>query len=128
MLFVMQLFFLAYDNRRIVGRIGVIINRESNRKWNERVARFTHFDFIDDLNVSRKLMDAARDYARKKGMTSIRGPLGFTDMDHQGMLVEGFNELDMFITIYNHPYYIRHMMILGLKRDRLGGTPGFHSG
>lgn len=109
--------FLAYLDQKIVGRIGVIINPKSNLKWNQKYARFTHFDFIDDLEVSQALFLAARTYALGEGMNTLHGPLGFTDLDHQGMLVEGFNELDLFITIYNAPYYVRHMEQLGFVKD-----------
>lgn len=109
--------FLAYQDQKIVGRIGVIINPKSNLKWHQKYARFTHFDFIDDLEVSQALFHAARTYAIGEGMDTLHGPLGFTDLDHQGMLVEGFNELDLFITIYNAPYYVTHMEHLGFVKD-----------
>lgn len=110
-------FFLAYKGGKAVGRIGAIINHESNKKWKESNIRFTHFDFIDDPEVSKALMDKVTQLAQEKGMTAIHGPLGFTDMDHQGMLIEGFQELDMFITLYNHPYYIDHMKTLGFEKE-----------
>jgi GNAT superfamily N-acetyltransferase len=110
-------FFLAYDEDQIVGRIGVIINLKSNEKWGQKYARFTGFDFVDRRDVSFLLMQTARDWARKKGMEVMHGPLGFTDIDHQGMLVEGFDELDLFITIYNAPYYMDHMVALGFEKD-----------
>lgn len=110
-------FFLAYEGKRILGRIGVIINQKSNEKWNQRYARFTGFDFIDRRDVSEALMQKARDWAKERGMAAIHGPLGFTDADHQGMLVEGFDELDLFITLYNAPYYMEHMVALGFEKD-----------
>lgn len=110
-------YFLAYEEERIVGRIGVIVNHKSNEKWQQQYARFTHFDFVDNLDVSRKLMDEAVKWAKEKGLMSIHGPLGFTDLDHQGMLIDGFDEMDMFITIYNAPYYAAHMEALGFIKD-----------
>ncbi len=110
-------FFLAYDSGTLVGRIGVIINQKSNKKWNQRYARFTGFDFIDRRDVSEALVRTAKDWAKERGMEVIHGPLGFTDLDHQGMLVEGFDEMDMFITIYNASYYMDHMIALGFEKD-----------
>ncbi len=112
-----SVFFLAYDDNKVVGRIGVLINNRSNEKWNQNNARFTHFDFIDDTNVSKLLMKTAETWAKDKGYTVLHGPLGLTDLDHQGMLVEGYNEMDLFITLYNHPYYIKHIENLGFKKD-----------
>ncbi|MDA3845170.1 MAG: hypothetical protein PF505_01335, partial [Vallitaleaceae bacterium] len=111
------IFFLAYQNEVIVGRIGVILSHKSNEKWGQRNARFTHFDFIDDFEVSKALMDSAEAWAKIRNLEKLHGPLGFTDMDHQGMLVEGFEEQDMMITIYNYPYYIDHMTKLGYEKD-----------
>ncbi len=110
-------FFLAYRGREIVGRIGVMVNHKSNEKWDQEHARFTHFDFIDDFEVSSKLMETATSWAKERGYTKIHGPLGLTDLDHQGMLIEGYDELDMFITIYNHPYYMDHMIKMGFEKD-----------
>ncbi len=110
-------YFLAYRNETIVGRIGVLVNHKSNEKWHEKNARFTHFDFIDDLAVSKALMTAATAWATEKGTNKLHGPLGITDLDRQGLLVEGFDELDMFITIYNHPYYMDHMEKLGFEKE-----------
>ena len=110
-------FFLAYKDKKIVGRIGAMVNRKSNEKWKQNQARFTHFDFIDDFEVSSALMNAAVSWAIERGYEKIHGPLGLTDIDHQGMLIEGFDELDMFITIYNAPYYQKHMEKLGFVKD-----------
>ncbi len=110
-------YFLADRDGKIVGRIGVIINKKSNDKWNQKYARFTCFDFIDDLEVSQALMDEAFKWAISRDIEAIHGPLGFTDLDHQGMLVEGFDELDMYITIYNAPYYMEHMIAMGFEKD-----------
>ncbi len=110
-------YFLARHNGEIVGRIGVIINNKSNEKWKQNYARFTCFDFIDDLEVSKLLMDEAVQWAMARDIGVLHGPLGFTDLDHQGMLIEGFEELDMYITLYNAPYYLEHMIALGFKKD-----------
>jgi GNAT superfamily N-acetyltransferase len=109
--------FLAYKGGEIVGRIAALINRAYNEKWNKNAVRFTRFDFIDDYEVSEALFSAVVEYGKSKGLTSAMGPIGFTDMDHEGMLVEGFDEFNMSITFYNHPYYLEHMERLGLKKD-----------
>ena len=109
--------FLAYRDGVIVGRIAGLINRAYNEKWNKTAIRFTRFDFIDDYEVSQKLFDQVVAWGREKGLTEIMGPIGFTDMDHEGMLVEGFEEMNLSITFYNHPYYLDHMERLGLQKD-----------
>lgn len=109
--------FLAYIDGKIVGRIAGLINRAYNEKWNQNAIRFTRFDFIDDYEVSKALFDKVVEYAKENGLTSIMGPIGFTDLDHEGMLVEGFDELNMSITFYNHPYYLKHMEKLGLEKQ-----------
>ena len=109
--------FLAYKDNEIVGRIAGLINHAYNKKWNKNCIRFTRFDFIDDFEVSQKLFDSVVAWGKERGHTEIMGPIGFTDMDHEGMLVEGFEEFNMSITFYNHPYYITHMERLGLKKD-----------
>ena len=109
--------FLAYKNGEAVGRIAVLINHAYNRKWNKNAIRFTRFDFIDDYNVSEALFAQVERIARERGFTEAMGPIGFTDMDHEGMLVEGFDEFNMSITFYNHPYYLDHMERLGLRKD-----------
>lgn len=109
--------FLAYIDNKIVGRIGALINHAYNKKWNKNAIRFTRFDFIDDYNVSEALFNEVVKWAKQRGLTSIMGPIGFTDMDHEGMLVEGFDEMNMSITFYNYPYYLKHMEKLGLRKD-----------
>ena len=94
--------FLAYKDNKLVGRIGGLINHAYNEKWNQNRLRFTRFDFIDDYNVSQALFDAVVNWGKERGYTSIMGPIGFHDMDHEGMLVEGFEELNMSITFYNY--------------------------
>jgi hypothetical protein len=102
-------YWLAYRGNEIVGRIAGIINHKGNELWNEKLIRFGWIDFIDDLEVSRKLLDTATAWGKSKGMTGIHGPLGFSDMDPEGMLIKGFDELHAMTTIYNYAYYPVHM-------------------
>ena len=101
----------------MVGRIGAILSRKSNDKWGTHRLRFTQVDFIDDREVSAALFQTVEDWARQLGCTEIHGPLGFTDMDREGMLVEGFDRTSCFFTYYNHPYYIDHLTALGYGKD-----------
>ena len=109
--------FLAYKNGKVVGRIAGIINRAYNEKWGKSAIRFTRFDYIDDEAVSQALMQKVIDWGKENGLCAVMGPIGFTDMDHEGMLVEGFDKLNMSITFYNHPYYLTHMEKLGFAKD-----------
>ena len=109
--------FLAYIDKKIVGRIGGLINHAYNKKWGKNRIRFTRFDFIDDYEVSSSLFNAVVAWGKERGHVEIMGPIGFTDMDHEGMLVEGFEEMNMSITFYNHPYYLDHMTRLGLEKE-----------
>ena len=109
--------YLALRNGEIVGRIGAILSRRSNEKWNKQRMRFTQVDFIDDIEVSTALFEAVEAWAREMGCNEVHGPLGFTDLDREGMLVEGFDQKSMFITYYNHPYYIDHLTRLGYVKD-----------
>ena len=109
--------FLAYKNDKLVGRIAGLINYAYNKKWDKNAIRFTRFDFIDDEEVSQALFNAVVQYGKQNGLTSVMGPIGFTDLDHEGMLVEGYDELNMTITFYNFPYYLTHMEKLGLRKD-----------
>ncbi len=110
-------YFLAYDQQQVVGRIAGIINQRANEKWNENRVRFGWIDFVDDIAVSFALIKAVEDWGKSEGMTAIHGPLGFSDMDLEGMLVEGFDELGTQAVIYNHPYYPVHMELLGFAKD-----------
>lgn len=110
-------YFLAYKDSKIVGRIAVIEKPRSNELWNERYARFGWIDFIDDHEVSSALMKTAEDWARQRGLTDIHGPLGFTDFDYEGMLVEGFDNPGSITTIYNYPYYPEHLEKLGYAKS-----------
>ncbi len=109
--------FLAWRDGEIVGRIGAILSRRANEKWNLNRMRFSQVDFIDDPEVSAALFKAVEDFAREKGCDEVHGPLGFTDLDREGMLVEGFDRRSMFITYYNHPYYNTHLERLGYGKD-----------
>ena len=110
-------YFMAYNNGKIVGRIAGIINHRANKKWNTKSVRFSWFDFIDDREVSSALLDAVCKWGKEKGMTDIIGPISFTDMDREGMLVEGFEEEGNMYTNYNYPYYPQHMEALGYEKD-----------
>ncbi|SRR5690554_2292036 len=111
-------YFLAYREEEIVGRIGVIINHKANEVWNQKHGRFGFVDFIDDAEVADALFGTAESWARSRGMEKIHGPLGFTDMDHEGMLVEGFDRLGTMATIYNYPYYPEHMVRMGYVKEQ----------
>ena len=106
-------YFLALKEGKIVGRVAAIINHKANEKWKKKDVRFGWIDFIDDVEVSRALFKAVEEYGRKKGMDDIVGPLGFTDMDPEGMLTWGFDKLGTMATIYNYEYYPQHMEKLG---------------
>lgn len=110
-------YFLAYKDNTIVGRIAAIINPVSNETWNQKHARFGWVDFIDDAEVSKALFDTAIAWAKEKGMTAIHGPLGFTDFDHEGTLIEGYDKLGTLATIYNYPYYPKHIEQNGFVKD-----------
>lgn len=109
--------FMAYRDGKAVGRIAGIINRVVNERCNEKNARFGFVDFIDDEEVSAALMHAVEDWGRSQGMTNIVGPLGFTDMDPEGMLVEGFDQVSTMATLYNYPYYPQHLERLGYVKE-----------
>lgn len=106
-------YFLAYKDGKVAGRVAAIINYRVNKHWNKQDVRFGWIDFIDDLEVSRALFDAVAAYGRENGMTAMVGPLGFSDMDPEGMLTWGFDKLGTMATIYNYDYYPRHMEQMG---------------
>ena len=110
-------YYLALRDGKIVGRVAAIINHRANEQWKKRTVRFGWIDFIDDPEVSSALIEAVKAYGRAKGMTEIEGPLGFTDMDAEGMLIEGFDQLSTMATIYNYPYYPKHIEALGFKKS-----------
>ena len=109
--------FMAYRDNKPVGRITAIINDIVNERTGEKTMRFGWVDFIDDNEVVDALFHAAEEWGRNQGMTSIVGPMGFSDMDHEGMLVDGFNEMGTMATIYNHPYYPEHMARMGYEKE-----------
>lgn len=111
-------YYLAVRDGRVVGRVAAIINHRANKKWERNDVRFGWIDFIDDPEVSAALLGAVEDYGRSKGMTQIVGPLGFTDMDPEGMLTWGFDRLGTMATLYNYEYYPRHMESMnGWEKD-----------
>ena len=106
-------YFMAFRDGKMVGRVAAIINRRANERWNRKEVRFGWFDFVDDLEVSSALLKAVEDWGKAKGMDEIAGPLGFTDMDREGMLIEGFEEIATMYVNYNYPYYPKHMEQMG---------------
>ncbi len=109
--------FLAYHGKRVVGRIAGLINYAYNIKVNKPLMRFTRFDVIDDIEVSKALFNEVVKWAKENDLKYLMGPIGFTDIDKQGMLVKGFDELNMTITLYNHNYYNKHLKELGFIKD-----------
>lgn len=110
-------YYLAYKNGELVGRVAAIINYKANQAWKTDQVRFGWFDFIDDMEVSSALLDAVVAFGKSHGMKQIVGPLGFTDFDPEGMLVEGFDRVSTMALIYNHPYYPEHMKKLGYYKE-----------
>lgn len=109
--------FLAYDEKgKVVGRIAGIINHAYNGKQGVKQMRFTRFDIIDDFAVTQALFEPIFAWAKEKGLNEIIGPIGFSDFDKQGMLIDGFDQMSMFITIYNFPYYVEHMEKMGFTK------------
>ena len=102
-------YYMAYRDGRLVGRVAAIINHRYNEQWQRKAVRFGWIDLVDDAEVMRALLGAVEDYGRRKGMTEIIGPLGFTDMDPEGMLIRGFDQLGTMATIYNYEYYPKLM-------------------
>lgn len=109
--------YMAYRNGEPVGRIAGIINHALNERTGKKEGRFGFVDFVDDKEVSGALFKAVEDWARGKGMTTMHGPLGFSDMDPEGLLVEGFDQMGTSVTIYNYPYYVEHIEGMGYQKD-----------
>ncbi len=109
--------WLAYKNEKVVGRIAGIINHHYIEKWKNKYVRFGWIDFIDDENVSKALINTVENWAKGNGMKAVHGPLGFTDLDPEGMLIEGFEELGTIATIYNYSYYSKHLEKIGYSKD-----------
>ena len=110
-------YFLAYKDNKLVGRVAAIMNNRANETWNKKEVRFGWIDFIDDAEVSDALLKTVEAWGKERGATEIVGPLGFTDFDAEGMLVEGFDQLSTMSTIYNYPYYPEHMVKHGYEKD-----------
>lgn len=112
-----QELYMAYRGGKPVGRVAAIINRWANEHWKHDEVRFGWFDTIDDREVSAALIAKVEEFGKAHGMTHIVGPLGYTDFDPEGMLVEGFDQQSTMPLIYNHPYYVQHIEALGFKKD-----------
>lgn len=110
-------YWLAYRDGHIAGRIAALLNHKHIEKWGQKYMRFGWIDFIDDEAISAALLSAVETWARETGMQAVHGPLGFTDLDREGMLIEGFDELATLATIYNHPYYPQHLEKQGYSKD-----------
>ena len=111
--------WLCYDEKgEVVGRIAAILSHAYNKKTGGKFMRYSHIDMIDDVEITRLLMMEVAKYAKEKGMDTLMGPLGFTDMDKQGLLVEGYDEMSNFITLYHYPYYKEHLEKLGFVKDQ----------
>lgn len=110
-------YWLAYKNDKVVGRVAAILNKAYIEKWQNKFMRFGWIDFEEDEQIAIALVAAVEDWAREKGMDAVHGPLGFTDLDHEGMLVEGFDQLGTLATIYNYPYYPAFMENMGYQKD-----------
>lgn len=110
--------FIAYDtNGNVVGRIAGIINHRANEKWKTKNVRFGFIEFVDDPDVSAALLHAVEMWGKERGMEHIQGPMGIFDFDKEGMLIEDFDQLGSMITIYNYPYYPKHLEALGYEKE-----------
>ena len=109
--------WMAYRDNKPVGRIAGIINHRANEKWGFKHVRFGWFDFIDDFEVSKALLDTVAAWGKEHGMDALNGPVGFTDFDHEGLLLEGYEYLAPMASLYNYPYYVKHVDAYGLKKE-----------
>ena len=109
--------YMAYRDGEIVGRIVGIINHRANEAWNVKKCRFGWFDFIDDYEVFKALLDTVAEWGRSKGMHELNGPVGFTDFDKEGLLIEGFDQNVTLANLYNHPYYLPHYERYGMLKE-----------
>lgn len=109
--------FLAYKDGEVVGRVAALINHRANERWGYRHTRFGWIDFIDDIEVSRALLDKVTEWGRARGMNAINGPVGFTDFDKEGAVISGYEHLGAVSQLYNYPYYIHHYEAYGLKPE-----------
>jgi len=110
-------YWLCYKDGKLAGRIAGIQNHAYVKKWGNKYTRFSWVDFIDDIEVSKALFNKVEEWARGNGMDSVHGPLGFCDLDKEGLLVDGFDEMGSIITNYHHPYYMKHLEALGYIKD-----------
>ncbi|MBR3671352.1 MAG: N-acetyltransferase [Spirochaetia bacterium] len=108
--------FLAYKDGKLVGRVAAIINEIANKNWQHQEVRFGWIDFIDDMEVSKALIEAVSNWGRKMGMTQVTGPLGFTDFDNEGCVVEGFDQISTYALRYNYEYYGKHFQALSMTK------------
>ena len=111
------IYFNAYKDGKIVGRIGGILQKSANEKWKQKRIRFTRFDLIEDFEVAKALLKAVEDWAKTKGMDEVFGPMGFSDLEKEGLLVEGFEEPTTFSENYNYEYYKTFLEKLGYVKD-----------
>lgn len=109
--------WMAYRDGKPVGRIAGIINHKANEKWEFKHVRFGWFDFIDDFEVSQSLLDTVVAWGKERGMNALNGPCGFTDFDHEGLLIEGYDYLAVMASLYNYPYYVKHVEKYGLVKE-----------
>ena len=109
--------WMAYRNNKPVGRIAGIINRCANEKWDQKHVRFGWFDFIDDMEVSKALLDTVAAWGKARGMDGLNGPVGFTDFDHEGLLLEGYDYPAVMASLYNYPYYVKHIDAYGMEKE-----------
>ncbi|MBQ6764661.1 MAG: N-acetyltransferase [Paludibacteraceae bacterium] len=109
--------WMAYREGKPVGRVAGIINRRANEKWGVKHVRFGWFDFIDDMEVSKALLDTVAAWGIERGMDGLNGPVGFTDFDHEGLLLKGYEYLAPMASLYNHPYYVKHVEAYGLVKE-----------
>lgn len=110
-------FYLAYKDGKVAGRICAVVQKVFNEKTNEKMVRFGRFDCIEDFEVAKALLEKAEEWAKMQGMTAVHGPLGFNDLEREGLLVEGFDRLATFEEPYNYPYYQDYLEKLGYKKD-----------
>ncbi len=110
-------YWLAYKSGKVVGRIAAILNKSYIEKWGNKFLRFGWIDFEEDINITQALLQQVENWAKELNMIAVHGPMGFTDLDHEGMLVEGFDQLGTLATIYNYPYYPKFLEELGYKKE-----------
>lgn len=110
-------FFLCYKDGELAGRVAAIVNENANERWDQKRIRFSRIDFIDDMEVSGALFGAVEDWAKELGLNEVAGPLGFTDLDKEGLLIDGFDRMATSVTIYNYPYYPKHFEAHGYGKD-----------